>query len=139
MRRFPAPFTALLRERTVCGGLLLAGGVLIIGNALGVSLWHCAFLEVTGRPCPGCGLTRGLTALCHGEVGHSMQWHPFSPVFALGGMIMLVSWMLPAPSRERLTGLVQAIEECTGVTLWLLMALMVFGGWRMANSEMFLW
>ena len=123
----------------MCGGLLLAGAVLIISNALGVSLWHCAFLEVTGRPCPGCGLTRGLTALCHGEVVHSMKWHPFSPVFALGGMIMLVSSILPSPSRERLTILVQGIEERTGVTLWLLTALMVFGGWRMARGEMFLW
>ena len=139
MRRFPAPFTSLLRERAVCGGLRLAGAVLIISNALGVSLWHCAFLEVTGRPCPGCGLTRGLTALCHGEVVHSMKWHPFSPVFALGGMIMLVSSILPSPSRERLTILVQGIEERTGVTLWLLTALMVFGGWRMARGEMFLW
>jgi len=131
MRRFPAPFAALLQERAVCGGLLLAGLILVVANACGVSLWHCAFLEVTGKPCPGCGLTRGMNALCRGEVARALQFHPFTPMFALGGLVMLVAWMLPQDPRVRLTALVQAVESRTGITLWLLIALMGFGVWRM--------
>jgi hypothetical protein len=136
MRRFPAPFTALLRERVVCGSLLLAGAVLVLGNMMGLHLWHCAFLEVTGRPCPGCGLTRGMTALCHGEVALSMKLHPFSPLFALGGMIMIAAMVLPPPSRERLIDGVQTVETRTGLSALILLALLAFGLWRIFTGRM---
>lgn len=135
MRRFPAPFTALLRERVVCGALLLAGVILVAANALGIKIWHCAFLEVTGKPCPGCGLTRGMTALCHGDVVRSMKLHPFSPVFALGGLIMVAAIVLPPRSRQRLIGGVQTVETRTGLSVLILLALLVFGLWRIFAGQ----
>ena len=64
-------------------GALAAGGILA-----GVLLWNyppteasfwpkCVFHRLTGLLCPGCGATRGLYALLHGEVLYSLQCNLF--------------------------------------------------------------
>ena len=35
----------------------------------------CTFHNLTGLPCPGCGLTRSLVAALHGDVKQSFQYH----------------------------------------------------------------
>ncbi len=42
----------------------------------------CAFLLLTGRPCPGCGMTRSILDLARGDVGGSLRMHPLGVVFA---------------------------------------------------------
>ncbi len=136
MRRFPAPFAALLQERAVCGGLLLAGLILGVANACGIHLWHCAFLEATGKPCPGCGLTRGMTALCRGDLPRALRFHPFTPLFALGGLVMVLSLALPGQARQRLISGMEALEKRTGLTALILLALLAFGLWRIFTGRM---
>ncbi len=43
----------------------------------------CAFRDVTGIPCPGCGLTRSWVALLHGDLAASLGFHP------LGWLVLL--------------------------------------------------
>jgi hypothetical protein len=35
----------------------------------------CVFKNLTGRPCPGCGLTRSIVAAAHGDVTQSFHFH----------------------------------------------------------------
>lgn len=56
------------------GGLSLAGFTLP-----GV----CALNELTGVPCPGCGLTRAWVSALHGGLGESLAHHP------LGWLVLL--------------------------------------------------
>jgi hypothetical protein len=35
----------------------------------------CTFKNLTGLPCPGCGLVRSVTALVHGDVSGSLAYH----------------------------------------------------------------
>ena len=44
----------------------------------------CPFYNLTGLPCPGCGLTRSFVCLGHGQWQASLHWHP------LGWLIFLV-------------------------------------------------
>ena len=46
----------------------------------------CALRLGTGVACPGCGMTRGLAALGHGDVGKSLRYHAFAPIVALGAL-----------------------------------------------------
>ena len=132
--RFPSPIAAVLSERSVCFGLIATGIVLVAGNALGWHLWVCVFHEVTGLPCPGCGLTRGMTAFARGDVRQALHWHPFTPVFACGIVLMVVVTLLPATRREQWLNTIARIEARTGITFVLLIALVAFGLWRMTKG-----
>lgn len=35
----------------------------------------CTFKNLTGHPCPGCGLVRSMTAMAHGDVTESISHH----------------------------------------------------------------
>ncbi|NUQ60057.1 MAG: DUF2752 domain-containing protein [Anaerolineales bacterium] len=61
-------FSAILEKRRAAA--VLAGlGVVHIGlNLAGLSFWSCPILSATGVPCPGCGLTRAVMQLLHGDV-----------------------------------------------------------------------
>ena len=41
----------------------------------------CPFRLASGLPCPGCGLTRSVVALAHGDLSASLYYHPLGPVF----------------------------------------------------------
>lgn len=60
----------------------------------GLGLPTCAFWRLTGHPCPGCGMTRALTALSHLDLLRAWQFHPFAipawlivALFALAAVI----------------------------------------------------
>lgn len=41
----------------------------------------CMFKNITGIPCPGCGMGRGTNALFHGNLMHSFLLHPLAIPF----------------------------------------------------------
>ncbi len=42
----------------------------------------CMFQRITGRPCPGCGMTRSILDLWQGDVAGSLRMHPLGVVLA---------------------------------------------------------
>lgn len=48
----------------------------------------CPFLNVTGIPCPFCGITRSLFSLLNGNLSKALWYHPFGPVL-WGGAALL--------------------------------------------------
>lgn len=47
---------------------------------------QCAFHTLTGLDCPGCGTTRALHALLHGDVGAAFRFNPM--LFALAAVML---------------------------------------------------
>lgn len=58
----------------------------------------CAFHWLTGRPCPLCGLTRGLFALAKGRFSEAEHFNALSPL----GFVMLFSLFWSRQPRARL-------------------------------------
>jgi len=71
--------------------------------------WGCAIREMTGWPCPACGLTRVADHVSHGNLAAAWEANPLGTVaasfFALLAVAMVVhlafGWTLP---RVELTG-----------------------------------
>ncbi len=66
-----------------CAGILL-GGVVLSPPHPGSPYLHighipipdtCSFKNLTGLPCPGCGLTRSIVAGMHGDFRASLMYH----------------------------------------------------------------
>lgn len=125
-RRFP-PLLGPLLEQRVVAWIFLAAGALQVGLTLfHLPGWPCAFRATTGRPCPGCGMSRALAALVRGDWSAVLFLHAFAPLFAAAGLLMLVASVLPADRRNRLAERVAAVERATGAAVWLAGAFMVY-------------
>lgn len=73
--------------RLASAEVLAAGGVVALAAACLFSPEHmedgpviCPFRQLTGLPCPGCGLTRSWVYLVHGWWRESFLAHPFGPL-----------------------------------------------------------
>jgi hypothetical protein len=60
-------------------------------SALPVALgWQrCAVATLFHRPCPGCGMTRAIHLMQHGEIAASLRMQPLAlPALVVGGLLM---------------------------------------------------
>ncbi|MBW3550703.1 MAG: DUF2752 domain-containing protein [Proteobacteria bacterium] len=78
-------------------------------NAADSAFLPCLFLQFTGLLCPGCGTTRALHALVHGDVAGVVAMNPLLPVLALLLPPMLLHSLgrrvpLPKPVMDVLLG-----------------------------------
>ena len=93
----------------------------------GLSL--CWFKAVTGRPCPGCGLTHAFCAISHGRFADAWSCNPFGFLFyalALG----LLAWPFLLRVRPELAGRLARPQLLAWAIPGLVAAMWVFGLWR---------
>jgi hypothetical protein len=91
--RWGAPFAI----RLVGAGLLLAL-LWWATPAAEPAFRACPFYWLTGKPCPLCGLTRGLCALAKGHWSQAIHFNALTPL----GFVLLFSLFWHAPWRPRL-------------------------------------
>lgn len=80
--------------------VLVVGAFLFFVNPAPVAwLPPCWFHKLTGLHCPGCGTTRALHALAHGQVATAFGLNPFLLVVlpALGALLLWRREMLRKP------------------------------------------
>lgn len=77
--RFPIIFLSLIG---IAFGLIYSFLFDPMGNGSAVSL-PCVFHEVTGLYCPGCGDTRALHALVHGDFASVIDYNVLFPIMLL--------------------------------------------------------
>lgn len=123
----------MLRQVVLCRVMLVVVTVIGVAHLLGWSLWVCLFSKVTGLPCPGCGMTRAIAALLHGEWRQALLYHPFSPGFALLGLLLLFCAVMPGQLRERVCTLVEKLEHVTKFAAIFLLAALIYGLLRMGG------
>jgi hypothetical protein len=123
---FSPAFSQLLEHRLE-GSVLVGVGVFQLGlHLLGLPGWVCPFKAIFGIPCPGCGLTEAMDELLHGHILDSLRTHAFAPIFLAAFLIMLVSILLPEKQRQKIITTIARLESHTGLTAWILMALMLY-------------
>lgn len=63
----------------------------------------CVILSVTGWQCPGCGGTRSLYSLFHGDLVSSLQMNPLVPTGYVVGALLVGAVAANSLSRPRLS------------------------------------
>lgn len=91
------------RQPALAGGLLAGAGVLAAGGILllrrfdpdepGGIFLPCLFRHFTGLYCPGCGMTRALHALAHGDLSTALAMNPLG-VLAIPVLAVLIAQAL---------------------------------------------
>ncbi|MBX3207330.1 MAG: DUF2752 domain-containing protein [Labilithrix sp.] len=74
----PAPLAVRLRRAALA--VALAG---LVGTLLYAKAIPCAFASLFHTPCPGCGSTRAVLALAHGDLDGALRYNAVGPVMAL--------------------------------------------------------
>ena len=88
------------------------------------SMSLCLTRRILGLPCPGCGLTRGVAHLLHGNLAKAMTFHPLAPLVAADaaagwGLWGFVLYGLASPPPARAVRLVLLAQLAVFVALWL--------------------
>lgn len=78
-----------VRSRSEAAGLLIAAALALLGLlalAAPQALLHygppCLWTLLLGHPCPGCGMTRALLALLHGDLAGAWGFNRAAPLVA---------------------------------------------------------
>jgi hypothetical protein len=79
------------REARIIGGAML--GVAALRPLVPFEFVPpCPLRTITGIPCPMCGMTRGVTALVHGNLAHAFSLNPGSFLVVALALLLLVQW-----------------------------------------------
>ena len=80
-------------------GLFVGGALLLAYTDLPGPV--CISRVVFDFPCPGCGLTRSLLAICRGDAGGSFRFHPLGPLLFLGAVLLIARMATPPAHQHR--------------------------------------
>lgn len=128
-----APRANLVRAASV----MAMWGVAMLPPILGIA--RCPSAQLFHRACPGCGMTRAVHCLAHGDLAGSLAMHPLAipTVLSLAFLALVTVWMTyargtPTPLLETRIGRVAVaivlVVHLALVPLWIARALGAFGG-----------
>ncbi len=120
---FSPVFAPLLRSRAMTCAVCVAAGAQAALVSAGYGGWQCPIFHALHVPCPGCGLSRAIVALLHGDWQSALTFHVFAPLFLFALLVAGASVLLPETLRNRLILRVEAIERRTGLTAIFLVSL----------------
>lgn len=92
---FDARYSSELRFFQWCSLLIFPAALFLPFDRMDLSV--CFFYNMTGIPCPGCGLTRSFSSLVHLHFLESLMYNPFGPaVVAAAASFVISAFYRPA-------------------------------------------
>ena len=82
-----------IRVAQITALILLMVGIILPSGGLGVPL--CMFKRVFSLPCPGCGLTRSVSSVLHGDFLKSWSYHPLGIFFVAATLLFVFNLAMP--------------------------------------------
>jgi hypothetical protein len=130
---FTPSFSTLIENRAE--GFAIVGSVALLAGLhwLGLPGWACPLKSLTGIPCPGCGLTTATSQLLSGQFLASLDTHAFAGIILAAYFLMVVVLALPKVQRQYTVTWIAKFEQRTGITSFVLIALMLYWIFRLAG------
>jgi hypothetical protein len=91
----------------------------------------CPFHTLTGFNCPGCGTTRALHQLLHGNVVTAFELNPLTIL-----LLPVLAWALALFTRSAITGRAMPEVSLPPKLVWL-SVFIVFGFWVFRNTPLY--
>lgn len=92
----------------------------------------CTLYSLTGFYCPGCGGTRAVYALFHGNFFTALFYHPFVPFVAVFGGWFMISQTIERVSRHR----IRIGMHFRNIYVWITLTL-IFANWIIKDAVLF--
>jgi uncharacterized protein DUF2752 len=132
MRRIQPIISPILNDRA--GSLILTGAVF---TQIGMTYfylpgWQCPIYHATGIPCPGCGLSRAIILLLHGDWQASLHLHVFAPIVLLAISVFAIITVLPAHLRRQTIDKIYELERSTLLPHRFLIGVLLYWSIRLA-------
>lgn len=109
LRGYPAEKTVYIVGLGVL--LFAAGGCLLSSlSAPPFPDFPCTFRALTGYPCPGCGGTRAVAALFHGQLLRAVKYNAFAVYAVIYYILFMCSYTLHLCTRKK--------TPCIPLRLW---------------------
>ncbi len=89
----------------------------------------CWFKALTDLPCPGCGLTRGVCSISHGDLAGAFAYNPFVYVIYPGLYLVAVYPVIYHFSNEKIRYISDVLMSYSTIVLILLMTAYNFTRW----------
>lgn len=124
----------LMADVVLCRVVVGFCAVLGIASLAGVPIWGCPFNMLTGLPCPGCGMTRAVNALLHGNWSQAITYHPLSPAYLIIGVLLTIAATSTGAWRCRLVDGVKKLEQVTALPSMIVLFTVIFGLLRMGGA-----
>lgn len=96
--------------------------------------WGCAFREMTGWPCPGCGLTRAADRVSHFNFAGAWDANPLGTIAAAAFMVVIVLSAFHLAFRMPLPTLQLTAREKTAGSVGLAALVVLNWSWMLAGG-----
>ena len=83
----------------------------------------CTFYEVTGLPCPSCGMTTSFALLMHGDLGNSLRANAVGTLLAVF-CLAFIPWGLASAARKQPL-FIRSLERAFMICVMCLLGLML--------------
>lgn len=80
----------------------------------------CLFKNITGVPCPGCGLTRSYLALLKGNISHAFYYHPLFFVVPLSALLIIFMNVTKNKLHKKNSNIALTILVCLIIILYII-------------------
>jgi hypothetical protein len=110
-------------------GAVLLGSVLLPipagdGRILGLPS-ICLFYDLTGLPCPGCGLTRSFVCFAHGQIAQAYRWNLLGPELWLICALFFMRALLSVVQKRQVAPFSPVVERRASIAAFVVFV--VFG------------
>jgi hypothetical protein len=78
----------------------------------------CPLKALTGVPCPMCGMTRSVTSVVHGNLGHALAMQPAGFLAVALAVLLVLNWRVPNRIRIPIWVPVTLIALMWAYNLW---------------------